>query len=193
MFSRASGSWWITTTSFKGYWGEKKKNPKQKVNSSVSPGLSQSHKAVTHSQGMTGDVRSSNLDWDGFSVSDNSSQLNHRLQTRNGTLNFFVDEILPRLERKHNCFIFITFLWADWKPFFFFPHPLLWHFLQQTQLCPGWGNLKNEQTGFSSLCGEDEEEITCWKQIPVLFLHLLLAPLTRCRGLSHATYSSNSQ
>lgn len=26
MFSRASGSWWITTTSFKGYWEKKKRN-----------------------------------------------------------------------------------------------------------------------------------------------------------------------
>lgn len=94
------------------------KKPKLKLNYSVSPGLSQSYKAVTHSQGMTGDVRCSNLDWDGFSVSDHSAQLNHRLQTRNGTFNFSVDEILPRLERKdYNCFIFITSLWADWKHF----------------------------------------------------------------------------
>lgn len=94
------------------------KKPKLKLNYSASPGLSQSYKTVTHSQGMTGDVRCSNLDWDGFSVSDHSAQLNHRLQTRNGTFNFFVDEILPRLERKnYNCFIFITSLGADWKHF----------------------------------------------------------------------------
>lgn len=44
--------------------------------------------------------KTSNLYWNGFSVSDYSSKLNNRLQTRNCTFNFFVDQILPRSKKK---------------------------------------------------------------------------------------------
>lgn len=36
--------------------------------------------------------------------------------------------------------------------------PLLWNFLEETQLCPVWGNFKNEQTCFSSLFVEKMTE-----------------------------------
>lgn len=141
MFSRASGSWWITTTSFKGYWGEGKKPTETFVfpaeknfwNYCLSlevfycwtlfaiPNLilqfSQAYPKVTKllhiPKVLVRDVKSSNLYWNGFSVSDYSSKLNNRLQTRNGTFNFFVDEILPRLKRKHYIASFSLYLFEQ--------------------------------------------------------------------------------
>lgn len=178
-FSRASGSWWITTTSFRGYWGEggkKKKNQKLlsfqlKIKNfrsyylslevfycwtlfaipNVTIQFSQAYPKVTKvlhiPKVLVRDVKSSNLYWNGFSVSDYSSKLNNRLQTRNGTFNFFVDEILPRLKRKHDIASFSLYLFEQIENIL----PLLWNFPQETPLCPVWGNLKKEQTAFSSV------------------------------------------
>lgn len=61
-------------------------------------------------------VKSSNLYWNGFSVPDYSSKLNNRLQTRNGTFNSFVNEILPRSKRKYYIASFHS-VCTDWKHF----------------------------------------------------------------------------
>lgn len=77
------------------------------------------------------DIKSSNLYWNGFSVSDYSSKLNNRLQTRNGIFNFFVDEILPRLKRKHYISSFSLYLFKQIENIL---HPSLK--FQETQLYP---------------------------------------------------------
>lgn len=124
------------------------------------------------------DVKSSNLYWNGFSVSDYPSKLNNRLQTRNGTFNFFVDEILPRLKRKQYIASFSLYLSEQIENIL----PSSLKFRMRDLIVPCLGQFEKRTNRFLfSLCGEDEE-ITCWKQkTEVFFNHLLLAPLTRWR------------
>lgn len=153
---------------------------------SISPGLSQSYKAIAHPKVLIRDVKSSNLYWNGFSVSDYSSKLNNRLQTRNGTFNFFVDEMLPRLKRKHYIASFSLCMFEHIENIL--PPPL--KFSTRHPIMPCLGQFEKwTKRVFFSLCVEDDEEITCWKQKTEQFLnHLLLAPLTRKRWWIESYY-----
>lgn len=237
MFSKASGSWWITTTSFKGYWVEGKKNTFKKQQQKLTNTTTKTTKPTTsHTpfvlpteyketleiiiyhfryfiaevsllfpsytqfpqayptvskllyipKVLIRDTKNSNLDWNSFSVSDYSSKLNNRLQTRNGTFNFFVDEILPRLKRKHYIASFSWYLFEQIENILlpslkFAAGDSIRPCLEQYEK---WTNVV-----FFSHCGDDDEEITHWRQKSELFLnHLLWGPLIRWRWWIQSYY-----